>query len=106
MLRSRGYDVEVDLSPAEREGVYLEGTGVLVPPSSPRFPPTLRPLLLVRHFRRSAGCLRPRAGRPTVSAHPMPPGGAPRFRRATYAWLSCTRRAGRVGRVLDRVTIV
>jgi len=70
MLRSRGYGVEVDLSPAEREGVYLEGTGVLVPPSSPRFPPTLRPLLLVRHFRRSAGCLRPRAGRPTVSAHP------------------------------------
>ena len=30
MLRSRGYGVEVDLSPAEAEGVFLEGTGVLV----------------------------------------------------------------------------
>lgn len=33
MLRSRGYGLEVDLSPAESEGNFLEGTGVLVRPS-------------------------------------------------------------------------
>ena len=32
MLRSRGYGREVDLSPAESEETFLEGTGVLVRP--------------------------------------------------------------------------
>ena len=34
MLRSRGYGREVDLSPAESEGIFLEGTGVLVHPGT------------------------------------------------------------------------
>lgn len=34
MLRSRGYGREVDLSPAESEGIFLEGTGVLVRPGT------------------------------------------------------------------------
>ena len=34
MLRSRGYGREVDLSPAESEGTFLEGTGVLVRPGT------------------------------------------------------------------------
>jgi hypothetical protein len=94
MLRSRGYGVEVDLSPAEREGVYLEGTGVLVPPRSSRprssrnrarfacaaLPLQCKPPHMCfqgprRHVALSAqrtawGCRRPRAGRPTASAPP------------------------------------
>jgi len=104
MLRSRGYGVEVDLSPAEREGVYLEGTGVLVPPELPPLLPDPEPAFCLCATSAAVPAV---CGRELVAQQlaptPIPPGGAPRFRGATYAWLSCTRRAGRVGRVFDRL---